>query len=212
MATLKIRLTKQSVEALLPPSVGTAVVWDADLPGFGVWVQPTGLRTYFIYARMPGGKQIRRKIGRADRITAAQARDVARKWLARIELGETLLPRSAPKQPSAPRMIPSLKFVSPMPQPKAKTKWLNGSARRQCVVDALHAAYPDLQPEIGAVTVHMTALCPPASTACDVDNLMKPVLDALAGHVYVNDTQVVECLARKVSSKKRQLIIQVWIE
>jgi hypothetical protein len=43
-----------------------------------------------------------------------------------------------------------------------------------------------------------------------VDNLLKPALDALAGVAYVNDTQVIECLVRKVPSRNRMLRIKLW--
>jgi Holliday junction resolvase RusA-like endonuclease len=49
------------------------------------------------------------------------------------------------------------------------------------------------------------------AAVADVDNLLKPVLDALAGIVYVNDTQVIECLVRKIPSTERRLLIKVGL-
>jgi Holliday junction resolvase RusA-like endonuclease len=95
-------------------------------------------------------------------------------------------------------------FISPLP----KSKKRDGC---QAVLEALLSAYPGIKPSACPVIVHVTAECAPQSVVCDVDNLLKPVLDALAGHVYVNDTQVVECLARKIPSTKNRLRIRVWL-
>jgi Holliday junction resolvase RusA-like endonuclease len=82
--------------------------------------------------------------------------------------------------------------------------------RRQLIADALQKAYPNLAMSLDPIIVHMTAMLPPAHTQHDVDNLLKPVLDAMAGIVYVNDTQVVEYLVRKVPGVDRKLLIEVW--
>ena len=48
---MKMRLTKRSVEAI-EPAESDVLVWDADLPGFGVKVTPRGARTYVLqYSR-----------------------------------------------------------------------------------------------------------------------------------------------------------------
>jgi Holliday junction resolvase RusA-like endonuclease len=52
--------------------------------------------------------------------------------------------------------------------------------------------------------------CPPSSTIADVDNLLKPVLDALNGVAWIDDTQVCELLARRVPGRGRCLHIKIW--
>jgi hypothetical protein len=63
--------------------------WDATLPCFGVRVTDRGRKTYIVYTRWPGGaeKPARRRIGRADLIDLAEARNIARSWLADVERG-----------------------------------------------------------------------------------------------------------------------------
>jgi Endodeoxyribonuclease RusA len=74
----------------------------------------------------------------------------------------------------------------------------------------LRATYPSIAPSTDPIIVHVTAECPPSSSPHDVDNLLKPVLDALAGHAYVNDTQVVEYLIRNTPGPTRTLKVEVW--
>src|SRR6476619_6840389 len=53
MATLK--LTKTIVESL-EPSPQEQVVWDESLPGFGLRIKPTGVRSYIVqYRNRTGG-------------------------------------------------------------------------------------------------------------------------------------------------------------
>ena len=59
---------------------------DSDLKGFGLRIQPSGVKSYFVRYRLRG-KQTRFVIGRTSEFTPAQARDVARSTLAGINLG-----------------------------------------------------------------------------------------------------------------------------
>jgi integrase len=83
----KIRITKSTVRALPIPIDGTAVYWDRDLVGFGVRVSTSGLKVFFVQARTKAGRGIKVTIGRADRITAEQAREAAQKHHAALALG-----------------------------------------------------------------------------------------------------------------------------
>ena len=64
MATGKI--TKTTVCELVPPAAGKAFLWDHKIAGFGVFVTPTGSRSYILQYRMGGrGSPTRRyTIGR----------------------------------------------------------------------------------------------------------------------------------------------------
>ena len=86
----RARLTKRSVEALPTPTreQGERTIWDSDLAGFGLRVLPSGCRTYVLQRRTKSGRSIRLKIGRVGDLTADQARDEARRLIARITIGE----------------------------------------------------------------------------------------------------------------------------
>ncbi|ESY64009.1 integrase [Mesorhizobium sp. LNHC252B00] len=78
------KLTKTVVDAALPRE-RQYTVWCSDLKGFGVFVQPSGSRTYFVDYRNSSGVRRRMTIGRHGTITTEQARK-----LAITNLGETL--------------------------------------------------------------------------------------------------------------------------
>jgi hypothetical protein len=85
----------------------------------------------------------------------------------------------------------------------------NGNGRGE-LIDALRSACPMVEPTIDTVVVHVVAEMPPRSVVADVDNLLKPVLDALKGVAWVDDTQVCELLVRRVSGRFRRLRIKIW--
>ena len=63
-------------------------IYDTDLPGFVLRVQPSGLMTYYLRYRRPDGRQTRVKLGSHPGITIAQARALAQKTLASVYNGE----------------------------------------------------------------------------------------------------------------------------
>jgi integrase len=83
------RLTKSSVDdAMKGPK--RFIVWDADLKGFGLRVEPSGVKTFIIRYRIGGGRRGTRKqfkIGRYGPLTTAEARKRAEGALADVEHG-----------------------------------------------------------------------------------------------------------------------------
>jgi integrase len=75
------RLTKLVVDGL-KSAAKDLVVWDRDLKGFGVKVTPTGKKIYFAFYRTSSGKQRKPTIGLHGKVTAEEARQIARKWIA----------------------------------------------------------------------------------------------------------------------------------
>lgn len=86
------KLTKSLVESLEPPNTGSRFLWDDQLPGFGLRVLPSGSRRYLVkYRSLGGGRRAPQRwlmLGIHGAITCDQARDLARKALARIASGE----------------------------------------------------------------------------------------------------------------------------
>jgi integrase len=88
---MKLKLDSKTVPSLvLPKGRADEICWDADLEGFGLRLRrrTSGdlLRNWVAQYRAAGHTR-RITIGSADNITPAQARDAARKLLARVELG-----------------------------------------------------------------------------------------------------------------------------
>lgn len=96
----KQKLTKRAVEGLQREEK-EFIVWDTEIPGFGVRVRPSGRRVYILKYRTKKGTPRKPAIGRHGSITAEQARSIARTWLAEVHKGgdpaaETEAGRNAP--------------------------------------------------------------------------------------------------------------------
>jgi len=78
------KLTKSIVDAAAPRGK-QFTIWCSELKGFGVFVQPSGSRTYFVDYRNRDGIRKRMTIGRHGKIMVDQARK-----LAIATLGETV--------------------------------------------------------------------------------------------------------------------------
>jgi integrase len=78
------KLTKSIVDAATPREKQFSI-WCSELKGFGIFVQPSGSRTYFVDYRNRDGVRKRMTIGRHGKITAEEARK-----LAIVTMGETV--------------------------------------------------------------------------------------------------------------------------
>ena len=80
------KLTKRLVESFAPEG-RDVILWDSELPGFGVRIWPSGKRVYVLKYRNKSGRQRKPKIGLHGSITVEQARLKARLWLAEASAG-----------------------------------------------------------------------------------------------------------------------------
>jgi integrase len=79
------KLTKSKIGALKTLTV-EYIVWDDDIPGYGVRVYPSGKKTFFVQYRL--GRRTRRlKLGGTSILTADQARNAAKKALGMLANG-----------------------------------------------------------------------------------------------------------------------------
>ncbi len=62
------KLIKRYVESIVPPTVGAAdvVIWDSELPGFGLRVKSSGVRSYMLQYRNTSGRSRRVTIDTAS--------------------------------------------------------------------------------------------------------------------------------------------------
>jgi hypothetical protein len=79
------RITKRFVDSL-GPGPKEFEHWDDQLPGFGIRIKPSGVKTYVIRYRTPSGQR-RLKLGRHGKLTPEQARNLAKARFAEIEAG-----------------------------------------------------------------------------------------------------------------------------
>lgn len=77
--------------AKLPAVPRTTLFYDSSLKGFGLRVQPSGIRTWIVEYRAAGGRRAptrRMSLGRSELLSPEKARDAARAILAQARLGE----------------------------------------------------------------------------------------------------------------------------
>ena len=86
----RIRITKRAID-LLVPTGKRSFIWDAELKGFGLQVEPTGTKTYILRYRPKGfgsdGPKRFFKIGRHGDLTADEARVQAKAILGIVASG-----------------------------------------------------------------------------------------------------------------------------
>ena len=88
------KITKRSVDALEPQAGRDVFGWDSELRGFGIWVKPSGVKTFLIQYRNAEGRTRRLVLGQYGALAPEVARDLARKKLIAVAEG---------KDPSAER-------------------------------------------------------------------------------------------------------------
>jgi len=83
-----MRLTKANLSRIaLPAGKTETIVFDDNIPGFGLRIRAGGKRTWIAQYRL-GTKQRRITLGTPEKVDAERARQLARSTLARVNLGE----------------------------------------------------------------------------------------------------------------------------
>ena len=102
---MKLKLDAKTTAALaLSKGRNEEIAWDAELEGFGFRVRRRSdgrLHRTWVTQYRAGGRTRRITVGSAERLTPSEARQAARKLLARVELGED--PRLEPRPPRQTR-------------------------------------------------------------------------------------------------------------
>lgn len=81
------RLTRRLIDQTPTPAVGETVLWDDQLPGFGIRIPLTGRKVFFVRYRT--ARQRRRfRLGLYGVLTPEQARQLAQEVLLRVSMGD----------------------------------------------------------------------------------------------------------------------------
>ncbi len=83
-----MKLTKAAIDKLKPNSASDLFRWDDDLPGLGLRLKPSGVRTFLIQYRNKHGRSRRLAIGRYGVVTPEGARKRAKVLLGAVAAGD----------------------------------------------------------------------------------------------------------------------------
>jgi integrase len=102
------KLTKQIIDATMPPATGELWIGDSELPSFGVRVHSGGRKVYMVRYRTNCPKRILRKltIAPTNVMPPNEAREQARKALAKVAAGED--PAGDRARPRADAQAPTI--------------------------------------------------------------------------------------------------------
>lgn len=98
------KITKPLIDATPAPATGDTWIWDTELQGFGVRIQPSGRRTYTLRYRARDAERTQRKmvLCRCSDATPAKARDLARDVLMRVAVGQDPAAERRPSRQAGP--------------------------------------------------------------------------------------------------------------
>jgi integrase len=81
------KLTKRLIDSLSSRGDREIVLWDDDLPGFGLRTKPSGAKSFLVQYRNANGRSRRLTLGRYGVLTPDEARKLARKTLSDVARG-----------------------------------------------------------------------------------------------------------------------------
>ena len=82
-----MKLTKRAILGMTPDPSRDLYAWDDDLPGFGLRIKPTGIRSFMVQYRNSGGISRRISVGRFGVLTVEEARKRGKIILADVVKG-----------------------------------------------------------------------------------------------------------------------------
>ena len=83
-----MKLNNRNALSLQPDPSGDIYAWDDDLPGFGLRIKPSGVRSFMVQYRNSSGISRRITIGRFGVVTTEEARNLAKRVLADVIKGD----------------------------------------------------------------------------------------------------------------------------
>lgn len=120
-------------------------VWDSRLPGFGLWLMPSGHKSFALHYKV-GGKSRKLTIGNAHKVTATRARELAQEALQAIKDGAD--PQSEKRRQESAQTVAQV-FDAFIKQPKR-----DGAPRAAATIEDYHRNFERfIEPYIGSTLV-----------------------------------------------------------
>ncbi len=171
------RLTKRAIDAL-EPRAKTFIVFDADVKGYGIRVEPSGLKSFVLEYRPGAGGRgvIKRRVtlGRYGSMTPDQARKAALSTLAHVRLGAD--PQAEKSRQRAALTVAGL--IDAFLESRVANLKPNSRAAYAGSLAKLRQAHGDLKAE-ALTRVQMAALHRSLSAAPYAANRMAAVVSSL---------------------------------
>jgi integrase len=82
-----MKLTKRTIDTAKPNPAHDVYVWDDEVPGFGLRVKPSGVRSFIVQYRNSSNVSRRITLGKFGVLTPEQARKIAKQTLAEVARG-----------------------------------------------------------------------------------------------------------------------------
>jgi hypothetical protein len=82
-----MKLTKRALDAVEASATGDLFLWDDEVPGFGLRVKPSGVRSFIVQYRNNSGTSRRMTLGKFGVLTPDEARKLAKQTLAEVARG-----------------------------------------------------------------------------------------------------------------------------
>lgn len=138
----KMKLTIRSINDI-EPGERDVIVWDSEIPGFGLKVTPRGKRSFLLFYRTSDHTQRKPVIGSYPAIKPEIARGIAQDWLAQVRAGgdpsaERKAGRAGRGQDTVAQMV---------------AEYLNAKSDKRSIGEVERIFRKDILPSIGSMNV-----------------------------------------------------------
>lgn len=135
------KITKTLVDNLAAPEKGEMSVWDSELQGFGVRIQPSGRKVYIVRYRTKDANRTQRKLTlcRASDTTPDKARALARDIFMRVAAGEDPAGERNQKREKSPVTLEAM-FKARVEFMRSKGRAMAGEVERVLLLAGHNAA------------------------------------------------------------------------
>lgn len=164
MSKTPVKITKSLIDKT-SPEAKDVFLWDTEVRGFGVRIQPTGSKAYLVRYRTADGTQRKQKLGRTSDFPPEKARELARKVFTQVASGQDPLSdrRKDDQQPTMADLRVRYEREHAKPFKKASSQKLDDQNWRLYIIPALGTRRVDSITKADILTLHGSLSDKPAA-------------------------------------------------